>query len=96
LLRAAGYAVSTIDHPSMVEPFDDGVIVQMPALAAISIVRRIEMRRRYVPVVVITDEVESLKRALPWVRVIASHEIEDDLVSAIHLALAERQLRPTG
>jgi hypothetical protein len=96
LLRAAGYAVSTINHPSMVEPFDDGVIVQLPALAAISIVRRIEIRRLDVQVVVITQEVESLKRALPWVRVIAPDDVDLDLVSAIDLAQAERQLRQAG
>jgi hypothetical protein len=96
LLRAGGYAVSTINHPSMVEPFDDGVIIQLPALAAISMVRRIEVRRRGVPIIVIAAEVESMKRALPWLPVIAPEDIEHDLVSAIDLALAERQLRPTG
>ncbi|MBV8547378.1 MAG: hypothetical protein JO093_17790 [Acidobacteria bacterium] len=96
LLRAAGYAVSAINHPAMVEPLDDGVVVELPALAAISIVRRIEARRGDVPIVVIAAEAESLKRALPSVRVIRPDDIDDDLVSTMDLALAGQQLRRTG
>jgi hypothetical protein len=96
LLRAAGYLVSTINHPAMAEALDDGVIVELPALAAISIVRRIETRRRDLPIVVISVEAELLKRALPSVRVIAPEAVDDDLVSAVDLALATRQLRRAG
>ncbi len=96
LLRAAGYAVSAINHPAMVEPLDVGVVVELPALAAISIVRRIEARRRDVPILVISAEAESLRRALPSVRVIRPDDVDDDLVSAVDLALAGQQLRQTG
>jgi hypothetical protein len=96
LLRAAGYAVSAINHPAMVERFDDGVVIELPALAAINIVRRIEARRRDVAILVISAEAESLRRALPSVRVIRPDDIDDDLVSAMDLALARQQLRLTG
>jgi hypothetical protein len=96
LLRAAGYAVSPINHPAMAETFDDAVIVELPALATISIVRRIEARRHDVPILVISAEGESMKRALPSVRVINPEDIDDDLVSAVDLAIATRQLRRTG
>jgi hypothetical protein len=96
LLRAAGYAVSVVNHPAMVDTFDDGVIVELPALAAIGIVRRIEARRCDIPIVLISAEGESVKRALPSVRVIAPEDIDDDLVSAVDLTLATRQLRRTG
>jgi CheY-like chemotaxis protein len=96
LLRAAGYAVSVINHPAMVELFDDGVVVELPALAAISIVRRIEARRSDVPILVISAEAEAMRRALPSVRVIKPDDVDDDLVSAMDLALAGHQLRQTG
>lgn len=96
LLRGAGYAVSAINHPAMAETFDDAVIVELPVLAAISIVRRIEARRRDVPILVISAESESLRRALPSVRVIKPEEVDADLVSAVDLAIAARQLRQTG
>jgi hypothetical protein len=95
LLRAAGYAVSVINHPAM-ELFDDGVVVELPALAAISIVRRIEARRSDVPILVISAEAEAMRRALPSVRVIKPDDVDDDLVSAMDLALAGHQLRQTG
>jgi hypothetical protein len=96
LLRTAGYAVSAINHPAMVEPLHDGVVVELPALAAISIVRRIEARRRDVAILVISAEAESVRRALPSVRVMRPEDVDDDLVSAMDLALAGRQLRLTG
>jgi CheY-like chemotaxis protein len=98
LLRAAGYAVSTINHAAMAEPepLDDGLIVELPALATISIVRRIAARRRDVPIVVISADAESVRRALPWVRVIRPEDVDDDLVSAVDLALAAKLLRRTG
>jgi CheY-like chemotaxis protein len=96
LLRAAGYAVSALNQPAMVEPFDDAVIVELPVLTAISLVRRIESRRPDVPILVISAESESMKRALPSVRVIRPEDVDDDLVSAVDLALAARQMRRTG
>jgi hypothetical protein len=96
LLRAAGYVVSAINHPAMAERFDDGVVVEMPALAAISIVRRIEARQRGLAILVISAEAESVRRALPSVRVLRPDDIDDDLVSAMDLALAGRQLRLAG
>jgi hypothetical protein len=96
LLRAAGYAVSAVNHPAMAEPDDDGVIVELPALAAISIVRRIEARRCKAAILVISAEAELLRRALPAVRVIRPEDVEDDLVSAMDLTLAGQQLRQAG
>jgi CheY-like chemotaxis protein len=96
LLRAAGYAVTAINHPAMAESLDEGVIVELPVLAAISIVRRIKARRDNVPTVVISAEGESLKRALPSVCVIHPDAIDDDLVSAVDLAIAAHQMKRTG
>jgi hypothetical protein len=96
LLRAGGYVVSSMNHPAMAEPLDDGVVVQLPALAAIRIVRRIEARRRDLPIIVISSEPESLKRALPSVRVVTLDDINDDLVSVVDLALAAHQLKQAG
>jgi hypothetical protein len=96
LLRAAGYAVSAINHPAMGEPLDDGVIVELPVLAAISIVRRIRARRDDIPIVVIAAEGEAVRRALPSVRVVDPDDIEHDLVSAVDLAIASHQMKRTG
>jgi hypothetical protein len=96
LLRAAGYAVNALNHPAMGTALGDGVVIELPALTAISIVRKIEARRSDLPIVVISAEFESLQRALPSVRVIRLEEVDDDLVSAVDLALAARQLRRTG
>jgi len=96
LLRAAGYAVSAINHLAMVECFDDGVVIELPAMAAINIARRIEARRRNVAILVISAEAEALRRALPSIRVIKPDDVDDDLVSAMDLALAGQQLRLTG
>ena len=80
LLRAAGYVVSAINHPATAEPLDDGVIVELPALATISIIRRIEARRRDVPILVISAEAESLKRLMTSVRLIRPEDVDDDIV----------------
>jgi hypothetical protein len=96
LLRAAGYAVNAIRRSTTAEPLGDGVVVELPALAAISIVRRIEARRSDLPIIVISADSESLQRALPSVRVIRPDQVDDDLVSAVDLALAANQLRRTG
>jgi CheY-like chemotaxis protein len=96
LLRAAGYAVSAINHPAMAERLDDGVIVELPVLAAISIARRIRARRDDIPIVVISAEGEAVKRALPSVCVIDPDHIDDDLISAVDLAIASHQMKRTG
>jgi CheY-like chemotaxis protein len=96
LLRGAGYAVSAINHPAMAQPLDDGVIVELPVHAAISVVRRIEARRHDVPIIVISAERELVRRALPSVCVVDPKSIDDDLVSAVDLAIAAHQMKRTG
>lgn len=101
-LRSAGYMVSKIYDDDVVEdiagtPHVDGVVVELPALAAIAIARRIEARYGgNVAMLIITSPAETARRALRSTPVLAPATIEDDLVSAMDLALVARQLRRTG
>jgi hypothetical protein len=101
LLRGAGYIVSKINHDTLAEritgaPEIDGVVVELPALAAIAAVRRIEAYRRNAVIVVVTPEVDAVRRALPSAKVIRPGEVDDDLVSTVDLALVAQQMRLAG
>jgi hypothetical protein len=101
MLRAAGYMVSKVNHDGIAEriaaaPEIDGVIVELPALAAIATVRRIEAYWRNATIVVITHEADAVRRALPSAHVVSPEEVDDDLVSMVDLALAAQQMRLTG
>ncbi len=75
----------------------DGLIVELPALAAINFVRRIEARHDHnVAVLVVTQSVDALRRALPRVRTIRTSQVADDLVSTVDLALVAHQMQRTG
>lgn len=93
LLRTAGYMVSKIDDDAIAEQIAgashvDGVVVELPALAAIAVARRIEARYgRHVVVLVITRAAEAVRRALPSTPVVRPAEVDDDLISTIDLAL---------
>jgi CheY-like chemotaxis protein len=102
LLRTAGYMVSKINDDAILEqiagaPHVDGVVVELPAMAAIAVARRIDAcYGRKVAMVIVTSSAEAVRRALPSLPVVRQVEIEDDLVSAVDLALAKQQMRLTG
>jgi hypothetical protein len=102
MLRSAGYMVSKIADDAVFEtlagePHVDGVVVELPALRAIALARRVEVRhgRRDV-MLIIASPVETVRRALGSVSVLSPAQIGDDLVSAMDLALAAHQLKRTG
>jgi response regulator RpfG family c-di-GMP phosphodiesterase len=102
LLRSAGYMVSRIDDDTIAVEIAgsnhvDGLIVELPALAAINFVRKIEARHdQNIAVLVVTQSVDALRRALPHVRTIKTFQIEDDLISTVDLALVAHQMQRTG
>jgi hypothetical protein len=100
LLRTAGYMISKVDladaERTACAPDVDGIVVQLPAIPAIAVVRRIESYRRDTGIVVITTESETVKRVLPSAHVIQLDDLDDDLVSMVDLALAAQQMRRTG
>lgn len=101
LLRSAGYMISKIDDDAILETLAgashvDGVVVELPALRAIALGRRIETQHRNVVMLIIASPAETVRRALVSATVLSPAQIGDDLVSGIDLALAARQLRQTG
>jgi hypothetical protein len=69
----------------------------LPALRAIALARRIQVRYRgRVVMLIIASPAETVRRALVSVPVLSPAQMGDDLISAIDLALAARQLRRTG
>jgi len=102
LLRSAGYMVSKINDDEVLEQIAgaqhvDGVVIELPELAAIAVARRIEARYgRNVVMLVITPSAETVRRALPFTLVLRPAEIDDDLISTIDLALVAHQMRRTG
>ncbi len=102
LLRSAGYMVSRIDDDTTAVEIAgnshvDGLIVELPALAAINFVRGIEARHdQNIAVLVVTQSVDALRRALPHVRTIKTSQIQDDLISTVDLALAAHPMQRTG
>jgi len=102
MLRSAGYMVSKVDDDAVVETLAgeshvDGVVVELPALRAIALGRRIETRYGgNVVMLVVASPAETVRRALLSAAVLSPAQIGDDLVSSIDLALATRRLRQTG
>jgi MinD-like ATPase involved in chromosome partitioning or flagellar assembly len=74
----------------------DGVVVDLPAFAAIAMVRRIQARRRNAVIVVVSPETETVRRALPSARVVSPEEVADDLISTVDLALVAHQRKRSG
>lgn len=100
LLRGAGYIVREIDNDAIAEriaqtPEIDGIVVELPALAAIAVVRRIEAHRHHA-VVIVVAEAEAVRHALPSAHVLRPEEVDDDLASTVDLALVAHQMRLTG
>lgn len=102
MLRAAGYMISKIDDDAVVEtlagePHVDAVVLELPALRAIALARRIETTYgRNVVLLIIASPAETVRRALLSATVLSAAQIGDDLVSGMDLALASRQLRQAG
>lgn len=102
MLRSAGYMVGKIDDDAVVEALAgeshvDGVVMELPALRAIALGRRIEARYGgRIVMLIIASPAETVRRALVSVSVLSPAQIGDDLISAIDLAIATRQLRRTG
>jgi len=102
LLRAADYKVSSVELAAADQlagrPDVDAIVVQLSALAAVAVVRRIESCRRDVKIVVVTSECDAVRRALPSVRVavIQPDDAGGDLISTIDLMLMAHQMRRTG
>lgn len=102
LLRAAGYLVSRVEDDALAEqlagaPHVDGVIVELPVLAAIQFGRKLAARYGdgNVLLLVITSAVNAVRRALPEAMTLTPFETADDLISTVDLALARRAL-PSG
>ena len=99
LLRNAGYMVTNISNDVVAErtagvPEIDGVIVELPAIAAIAVARRIEARYGHkVVVLVITPAAEAVHRVLPSMPVVRPDDVDDDLISTIDLALVAHQMQ---
>ncbi|HEY6138275.1 MAG TPA: hypothetical protein VI670_10975 [Thermoanaerobaculia bacterium] len=98
LLRAAGYIVSKVDDDAHAEPLAgaphvDGVVVELPVLAAIQFVRKLDARygEGSVLTVAITPSVQAVRRAAPSAIALTPLEVDDDLISTVDLALAARQ-----
>lgn len=98
LLRAAGYLVSVIDDDGLAErlaaaPHIDGVVIELPAVAAVRFGRALDARygAGNLMVVVITATAESMRRAIPSTAVLTPFDLADDLVSIVDLAIAARQ-----
>jgi hypothetical protein len=102
LLRSAGYMVSKITDDGILEliadaPHVDGVLIELPVIAAIAVARRIEAQSiRSVAMVIITPSAEAARRALPSVSALRPDELDDDLISTVDLALVKQQMRLTG
>ena len=102
MLRSAGYMVSKIDDDTILETLAgashvDCVVVELPALRAIALARRIQTQHdRNVVMLIIASPAETVRRSLISVPVLSPAQIGDDLISGIDLALAARQLRRTG
>jgi len=100
MLRAAGYIVSKVEDDAHAEPLAgaphvDGVVVELPVLAAIQFLRKLDARygAGSVLAVVITPSVQAVRRAAPSAIALTPLEVEDDLISTVDLALAARQSR---
>jgi len=98
LLRAGGYIVSRMDDAALAEelagaPHVDGVVVELPALPTIHFLRKLTARygAGSVLAVAITPAVQTLQRAVPSALALTPREVDDDLISIVDLALAERQ-----
>jgi hypothetical protein len=101
MLRAAGYMVSKITDDAIFESLAgeshvDAVVVELSALRAIAVARRIELRHGGPVMLIIASPAETVRRALTAVPVLSPSEIDDDLVSSVDLALAAKQLKRTG
>jgi hypothetical protein len=102
LLRTAGYMVSKINDDAIVEQLAgaahvDGVVVELPALAAITVARRIDVRySQRVAMLIITSSADTVRRAMPSTPVLKASDVDDDLVSKIDLSLVAHQMRRTG
>jgi len=94
--------VSKIIDDAIVEqlagaPHVDGVVVELPAIAAIAVARRIEARYgQGVATLIITPSAETVRRAMPSTPVLRPAEIDDDLISKVDLSLVAHQMRLTG
>ena len=102
LLRTAGYMVSKIIDDTVFEQLAgatrvDGVVVELPALAAIAAARRIDARYgQGVAMLIITPSPETARRAMPSTPVLKPANVDDDLVSAVDRSLVAHQIRRTG
>lgn len=102
-LGAAGYLISKIDDDDLAARIAganhiDGVIIELSALAAIHLCRKLEARygAGNLVVVVITPAADSVRNATSSTAVLTPFEIADDLVTTVDLAIAARQMRMTG
>ena len=96
-LRSAGYLVSRIDDDEIAEEIAgaahvDGIVVELPVLAAIRFGRNVAARYGAGTrlVVVITPAVQAVRRALPSAVTLTPLEVDDDLISTVDLELAAR------
>jgi response regulator RpfG family c-di-GMP phosphodiesterase len=101
LLDTAGYTISRVNSDAIGERISrargvDGVVVDLPAFAAIAMVRRIQAHRRSAIIVVISPEADTVRRALPSAHVVHPEEMADDLISTVDLALVAYQLKSSG
>jgi hypothetical protein len=75
----------------------DGVVVELPAMAAIAAARRIDARYgQRVAMLIIAPSPETVRRAMPSTPVLKPADVDDDLISKIDLSLVAHQMRLTG
>jgi len=94
--------VSRIHDDAIVEqiagaPHVDAVVLELPAMTAIGVARRIEARYgQRVAMLIITSSPEAVRRAMPSTPVLKPSQVEDDLISKVDLALVAHQMQCTG
>jgi CheY-like chemotaxis protein len=102
LLSSGGYVVSKVEDALALRlagaPHIDGTVIHLPVLDTIRLGRALETRygAASLVIVAITASADAVRRALPFARVLTPPDVEHDLVSAVDLAIAGRQMRMTG
>jgi DNA-binding response OmpR family regulator len=95
LLREAGYLVTKVTDDEMALQLAaslqvDGVVIDLPVLAAIGAVRKLYDTPAPPPVLVISRSPEVIRRST-GAAVLRSHDMETDLISATDLLLAQHE-----
>lgn len=101
LLGTAGYRISLVDDDAIAERLSrargiDGVVIDLPAFAAMAVARRIQAHRRDAVTIVVSFGADAIRRVLPSVHVVSPVDVADDLISTVDLALVAQQIKVSG